>query len=444
MAWSNLMPWSSDPAKPAKYGMWHPIRIRLAKDSWGGNDHVLMPKFFLPRNYDSSGQEDHVLIPMVFTTARDIAGGKDHIPSPKLWLPRLYDSGGGSMRLKWGVYGGWDPAGGNDYTLPPALFSPRNYDDGGGSDYSLPPHPLFSKNLDQAGGSDYLLPPSLFSPKNLDGGAGNDRPINLKPAPAPWVDKGAGSDVVFVSHADLQNVPSSAGGSDYIWMTADPDFDLQIRTNGRDNAGGNDYARVIDLSPGWSRDNAGGSMRLRWGVKGSDEGGGTDKCVNVPRPTCRDNAGGMDHALLVEAIYVSARDLGYGTDLNSTARWLDRWNGSRSALGGDASDWEWNLNWTVIGNTTGTVNFSISHSWGSSALQWVSVQRRLRLTKNGTQIGSYVSQNHTTGGWSTTSTWNGISVAAGDVIRIEHWAESPYPSCRTCTVSAASMDIASL
>lgn len=104
------------------------------------------------------------------------------------------------------------------------------------------------------------------------------------------------------------------------------------------------------------------------------------------------------------------------------------------------NSWVTRLSFTVTGiGTAIPVNFSVTHQWDSSALQLVTVYRRLRITINGVQVGNYAQQGHTTGGWSTTSTWNNITVAPGQTIAIQAWSECVYSGPRRNTISAASM-----
>lgn len=120
--------------------------------------------------------------------------------------------------------------------------------------------------------------------------------------------------------------------------------------------------------------------------------------------------------------------------------YLDNWSSSKGSTQIGSNSWVTLLQFTTTGiGTAIKKDFSVTHSWGSNALQWVTVYRRLRITVNGTQVGSYAENGHTTGGWSTTSTWNGVTLAPGDVIRIQGYGQSAYGSCRTVTISSATM-----
>ena len=276
--------------------------------------------------------------------------------------------------------------------------------------------------------------PVAHSTALSDLGVGLDQ-VTGKMVGTAFADLGVGLDLATIralgtAHGDLGHGTDQANVSKTIGTAAD-------LGTGHDQAAPRALGTAFaDL--GHSLDQSAGRMR---GTAYTDLGHGLDLATVRPLGSGRDLGVGQDRS--AGRPRGSGRDLGTGFDSGS-GRWIDRWSGSRAALTGDASDWEWNLNWTVIGNTSGVVNFSVTHSWGSNFLQWVSQRRRLRITKNGAQIGSYVEQSHTTGGWSTTSTWNGITVTAGDLLRIEHWAESLYSQCRTCTVSAASMSVVSI
>lgn len=125
--------------------------------------------------------------------------------------------------------------------------------------------------------------------------------------------------------------------------------------------------------------------------------------------------------------------------------WMDNQSGSRAATTVPHDSWTDLFAYTAGGGSaTATVNFSISHSWGSHFLHWASEQRGIRILVNGSQVASQT-QSYTTGSWSTTLNQNGVSVPAGAWVQIQGYAQgSVYTQPRTVTVSAASMTVTGL
>lgn len=109
------------------------------------------------------------------------------------------------------------------------------------------------------------------------------------------VDQGGGEDYALVE-ALTATGRDDAGGGDLILMTADPEFDLQIRTQGRDNALGDDLA-LVDLDVGHVLDAGAGGDLARLGLYGLDDAGGADHALVGPGGYGRDQAGAADRVL---------------------------------------------------------------------------------------------------------------------------------------------------
>ncbi|KXP00916.1 hypothetical protein [Tsukamurella pseudospumae] len=121
--------------------------------------------------------------------------------------------------------------------------------------------------------------------------------------------------------------------------------------------------------------------------------------------------------------------------------WMDRWEGSRGATTLNHATWTDLCNYTAKGAGTGTVTFTVAHSWGSNGLHWASEQRGIRILVNGVQVASQM-QTYTTSSWSTTLTQSGVAVPAGATVQIQGYGETTvYSACRTVTVSSASMTV---
>lgn len=179
-------------------------------------------------------------------------------------------------------------------------------------------------------------------------------------------------------------------------------------------------------------------------ASGFDIGRGTDASGIVVQPGAFDIGRGSDTAPLT-GLSVAGSDVGRGAD-TAAPKYLNAWAGSAPAtqINGD-STWYDLITFTSTGIGTGTCNFSVTHSWSGNGLQWVTVERRLRITVNGTQVGSYASQSwRFNTSWNTTSTWTGASVPAGATIAIQGWSNGPYADTRKPTISAASMAVTAI
>lgn len=133
--------------------------------------------------------------------------------------------------------------------------------------------------------------------------------------------------------------------------------------------------------------------------------------------------------------------IGAQATMTCAIAWMDRWEGSRGATTLNHATWTDLFNYTAKGAGTGTVTFTVSHSWGSNGLHWASEQRGIRILVNGVQVASQM-QTYTTSSWSTTLTQSGVAVPAGATVQIQGYGETTvYSACRTVTVSSASMSV---
>lgn len=109
------------------------------------------------------------------------------------------------------------------------------------------------------------------------------------------------------------NVLSSAQADDELYVGLDPMQDFEVRIKPRESAGGNDQLGMsIDAI---LRDSAGAVDLSRLGLKGRDNGAGSDFGLNKPKVPGRDS-GAADGPSLVN-LASSAREAGGGEDLAS-------------------------------------------------------------------------------------------------------------------------------
>lgn len=205
-----------------------------------------------------------------------------------------------------------------------------------------------------------------------------------------------------------------------------------------DRAAGRALGTAGDLGHG--ADTAIGRMR---GTASSDLGRGVDLATVRALGTARDLGRGLDRAA-PSKVASTARDLGAGVD-RASGRWRDTWVGPGGGMEIPTNAWTALVTFGIPGNTSAVFNISITHSWQGSSLQWVTVRRRLRVTVNGVQVGSYVEQSwRFNTSWNTTSTWNNVTIPAGASIAIEAWSDAPYASTRTPNVTAESFVVQSI
>lgn len=242
-----------------------------------------------------------------------------------------------------------------------------------------------------------------------------------RPRPARrGIDDGGGDDLALIDNLDVGQVRDAGGGGDSILMTADPNHDLQIRTQGRDNAGGNGTPKLKPKVP--VLDGGAGADLARLGLYGYDEGAGTDRALVTPRSPGRDAAGGHDRAQPAPRFTVrdmaGAGDEGTGW-FSSHAATLTHWTTAGTynyaipvwsryldltGLGGGGAGGSggWFLNGS--GGSVGT--------WGSTTLErgvhipWTLVTISITVGANGT--GS--SGNNGGSGGATTITYNGTTL----------------------------------
>lgn len=207
---------------------------------------------------------------------------------------------------------------------------------------------------------------------------------------------------------------------------------------GIDRAAGRASSIARDLGRG--ADTATGRMK---GAASADLGRGLDIASGRALGAARDLGKGLDRAA-PSKVLGTAKDLGRGAD-RATGRWLDAitWGTIGPGTVG-ISTWQNLVDHNFVGNTSGTVTITVTHTWGSNGLQWWPIYRRLRITIGGVQVGSYAEQQHQTGGWTTTTTWTGVPIAAGQVLAIQGWSESGYSQCRTVTLTSTTMTITAL
>lgn len=179
------------------------------------------------------------------------------------------------------------------------------------------------------------------------------------------------------------------------------------------------------------------------GTAYGDLGRGVDLSSVRALGTARDLGRGADRAATAK-VSGTGRDLGRGLDL-AAGRWRDTWVGPGGGMEIPTNAWTALVTFGIPGNTAAVFNISITHSWQGSLAQWVTVQRRLRVTVNGAQVGSYASQSWSFNtSWNTTSTWNNVAIPAGASISIEAWSNAPYASTRTPNITAESFVVQSI
>lgn len=212
---------------------------------------------------------------------------------------------------------------------------------------------------------------------------------------------------------------------------------LAVDLIGADSGAGLDHAAGLIVASGSDLGTGLDLGSALFAVSGADTGAGLDSGALFSAVTGADGSTGSDSAGLSPV--VTGGDTGVGSAIG-TAKYLNSWSGSRAATAIAQNTWTDLLTFTTSGLVGATCTFTVVHSWGSSVLQWLSVDRAIRVFVNSVEAG-FQNQAHTTGSWSSTMTLTGIAVPAGALVRIEAYAESGYSGPRTVTVSSASMTI---
>ena len=271
-----------------------------------------------------------------------------------------------------------------------------------------------------------------------------DGPDTAAPDPEPW-----GVVLVAVAQELGRGVDMAAGRA--LVTAGDLGRGIDLAAVGGVHSTATDLGRGVDLAAGRALstatdlghglDTAAGRIR---GVASGDLGrGGLDTAVARPLGSARDLGQGADRAAATR-VSATARDRGAGAD-RATGRWRDSWVGPGGGTEIPTNAWTAPVTFGIPGNTAAVFNVSITHSWQGNGLQWVTVERRLRVTVNGSQVGSYASQSWSFNtSWNTTSTWTNVSIPVGASIAIEAWSNAPYANTRTPNITAESFLVQSI